>query len=88
MAGLNMRRVRTAAMETTTEEQPPVDALPLFHSNAARFRHWRTKLEVFKAVQGVAALLAHVTEDDWRRHYAANEDAFSAVDLELARIDG
>lgn len=83
-----MARVRHAAMNATTIDQPTAEELPLFHSNAARFRHWRTKLEVFKAVQGVAALLAHVTEDDWRRHYAANEDAFSAVDLELARIDG
>ena len=72
----------------TTEEQPEVDALPLFHSNVARFRHWRTKLEVFKGTQGVAPLLAHVTEAQWRAHYAANEDAFSAVDLELAKIDG
>jgi len=71
----------------TTEEQPPVDELPLFHSNAARFRHWRTKVEVFKGTQGVAPLLAHVTEDEWRRHYAANEDAFSAVDSELARVE-
>lgn len=77
-----------AANMTTLEHQPTVDALPLFHSNAARFRHWRTKLEVYKAVQGVAKLLIHVSEADWRRHYAANEDAFSAVESELARIDG
>jgi hypothetical protein len=64
------------------------ETLPLFHSSAARFRHWRTKLEVFKAVQGVAPLLVHVSEDQWHRYYAANEDAFSAVDSELARIDG
>ncbi len=72
----------------TYNDQPLPDTLPLFHSNAARYRHWRTKLQVYKAVQGVAALLVHVTEADWRRHYAANEDAFSAVDSELARIDG
>lgn len=70
------------------EHQPTPEELPLFHSNAARFRHWRTKLEVFKAVQGVAPLLVHVSEADWRRHYGANEDAFSAVDLELSKIDG
>lgn len=60
---------------------------PLFLSNAARFRHWRTKLEVFKALQGVAPLLGHVTEDRWRSYYAANEDAFSAVVSELEKID-
>lgn len=72
---------------TSAEDQPQPIELPLFHSNAARYRHWRTKLQVFKAVQGVAPLLVHVTEADWRRHYAANEDAFSAVQSELACID-
>lgn len=72
----------------TFNDQPIPETLPLFHSNAARYRHWRTKLEKFKSVQGVAPLLVHVTEADWRRHYAANEDAFSAVQSELARIDG
>lgn len=71
---------------STTIDQPAADELPLFHSNVARFRHWRTKLEVFKASQGVAALLAHVTEDQWRAHYAANEDAFSAVVVELGKV--
>lgn len=76
------------AVMNVHEDQPQPLELPLFHSNAARFRHWRTKLEVYKAVQGVAKLLIHVSEADWRRHYAANEDAFSAVESELARIDG
>lgn len=69
------------------DDQPQPLELPLFHSNAARYRHWRTKLQVYKAVQGVASLLVHVTEKDWRAHYAANEDAFSAVESELARFD-
>lgn len=69
-----------------TIDQPDADALPLFHSNAARFRHWRTKLEVFKALQGMGALLGHVTEAQWRAHYAANEDAFTAVVLEAQRV--
>lgn len=79
--------MQTAAMNDQEDQPQPLE-LPLFHSNAARYRHWRTKLETFKAVQGVAPLLVHVTEADWRRHYAANEDAFSAVQTELARIDG
>lgn len=69
-----------------TIDQPPPDELPLFHSNAARFRHWRTKLEVFKARQGVRPMLEHVSEATWRGHYAANEDAFSAVVKELEKF--
>ena len=79
------RGVRTATVNTY--DQPPPDELPLFHSNAARFRHWRTKLEVFKALQCMGALLGHVTEEQWRARYAANEDAFSAVVAEMVRVD-
>jgi hypothetical protein len=69
------------------DNQPNPRELPLFHWNAARYLHWRRRLEAFKATQGVAALLVHVSHEDWHRHYAANEDAFSAVQTELARID-
>lgn len=67
-------------------DQPQTEELPLFHSNSARFRHWRTKLETFKALHGVRPMLEHVSEATWRAHYAANEDAFSAVVRELEKF--
>lgn len=74
-------------MDANTQQPTPAE-LPLFASNPARLRHWRTKLELFKAVQGVRPLLDHVTEEQWLAHYAANEDAFSAVVEELRTIEG
>ncbi len=80
-------------MSPPNEQPTPTELLrddlqPLFYTNVARLRHWRTKLETFKAVQGLRPMLDHVTEERWLAHYAANEDAFSAVVSELEAIDG
>jgi hypothetical protein len=82
-------------VNTATEQPRPNDLLrdesqpfkPLFYANVARRWHWRKKLETFKAVQGVRAVLDHVSEERWAQHYAANEDAFDAVVAELEKIE-
>lgn len=53
----------------------------------ARYRAWRRQVETFKTVTVGRAMLEHVPEDVWAERFAANEDAYSAVVDELARID-
>lgn len=65
----------------------PADVVPLFYKNEARFLLWRERVETFKATQGARELLGHVSESEWFEYYAANDDAFTAVVSELARID-
>ena len=49
---------------------------------------WRKQAEDFMTALGVRAVLEHVTEAQWSQHYAANEDAYSAVVAELLKVDG
>lgn len=47
---------------------------------------WRRQVEDFMTASGVRCLLEHVTESEWDRHYAANEDAYAAVCAELEKV--
>jgi hypothetical protein len=48
---------------------------------------WLKQVEDFMTASGARALLEHVTPSEWLQHYAANEDAYSAVVAELERVD-
>jgi hypothetical protein len=48
---------------------------------------WRRQVEDFMTSSGARCLLGTVSDADWERHYAANEDAYSAVVSELQRVD-
>lgn len=52
----------------------------------ARYQGWRRFLEAIITGAGVRATLVHVPDAVWIRHYAANEDACSAVLAELVRV--
>lgn len=73
---------------------PPVKIVPLetplfvAHMHAERYIAWRAQVEQWKASAGVRPVLSHVSEETWERHFAANEDAFSAVAAELEGVDG
>lgn len=57
------------------------------HMAQQRYCVWREQVETFKAVEGVRCVLEHVPDMQWLEHFAANEDAFSAVVAELAHVD-
>jgi len=52
----------------------------------ARYRAWRKQVETFKAIEGARAVLEHVPDAAWVERFAVNEDAFSAVVSELAKV--
>lgn len=52
----------------------------------ARYTRWRGWVEEFKTVHGFRAVLSHVPEEVWARHFAANEDGFSAVVAEAQNL--
>lgn len=52
----------------------------------ARYRAWREMVELFKVTEGAQAILGHVPDADWFQHFAANEDAFTAVVVELTKV--
>lgn len=66
---------------------PSRTALFVANMDAKRWEWWLRTVTTFAANQGARPLLSHVAPADWIRHYAANEDAFSAVVLELDRVE-
>lgn len=75
-------------MEAAARQLIPLrTALFVADMDAKRRLWWLRTVAEFSANQGVRPLLSHVPPADWIRHYAANEDAYSAVTAELARVD-
>lgn len=48
---------------------------------------WMRQVEEFKTASGSRCLLEHVSDADWLAHFAANEDAYSAVMAEMEKVD-
>lgn len=48
---------------------------------------WRKQVAEFMTASGSRCLLEHVTDEQWMRHYAANEDAYTAVVAELEKVE-
>ena len=44
---------------------------------------WREQVAAFATASGASCLLTHVTESDWRAHFAADADPYDAVLQEL-----
>lgn len=49
---------------------------------------WLKQVHDFMTASGARCLLEHVPTSRWVAHFAANEDAYSAVVAELEQIDG
>lgn len=49
---------------------------------------WRKQVEDFMTASGTRCLLDHVTDEQWDAHYAANDDAYASVVLELEKVEG
>lgn len=75
-AAMNIRR--------TYPIRCPIDFSAAFTQR--KYRAWRREVEGFKVAEGARQILGHVPEASWWAHYAANEDAFSAVVAELAQV--
>lgn len=80
--------MRSALAMTNVLYIPHVEAARLAAMQREQDRlGWRRQVEEFITASGSRFLLEHVTESDWDRHYAANEDAYAAVCAELEKVN-
>lgn len=78
--------MRAAAMNVVLLPSAEVARLARMQAEQDRLG-WRKQVEDFLTATGSRAMLEHVSEARWAEHYAANEDAYSAVVAELEKVD-
>lgn len=74
--------------EHLTQVQARVARYRAQQANELARKRWVQELQAAMTSIGARPLLRHVNDSRWRSHCAANDDAFTAVLIELQGVEG